>query len=50
MSFFYKKFEEERNNQDFTMLEHIPRLVTREENEEMIKLPSQQEIKKVFSN
>ncbi|XP_015158226.1 uncharacterized protein [Solanum tuberosum] len=46
ISFFSEQFKAEETSQDYSMLRHIPKLVTEEENEEMIKLPTQEEIKK----
>jgi len=40
VQFFYEQFKAEETSQDYTMLRHIPKLITDAENEKMIKLPT----------
>lgn len=47
VSFFTNQFMEDGNNRYFTILSHISKLINAKENEEMIKLPSSEEVKKV---
>lgn len=39
--FFHQQFQEEGHNQNFDILESIPRLFSDEENEIMVKLPEE---------
>lgn len=41
------QFREENNNQDWSMLKHIPRLITDDENEAKGRMPDTDEVKKV---
>lgn len=47
VAFFSNQFKEEGNAPNFSMLTHIPKLITDEDNEEMIKLPNLDEVKRV---
>ncbi|WMV28797.1 hypothetical protein MTR67_022182 [Solanum verrucosum] len=45
--FFTEQFKQEQQDQDFTMLHHIPKMITNEQNEKMTRLPSAEEVKYV---
>lgn len=47
VEFYQDQFTEKENNQEYDMLQNIPKLVTYEHNEVMTKLPSIEEVKKV---
>lgn len=47
VSFFANHFMEEHCFEDFLMLENIPHLITMEENEVLIALPTRKEVKEV---
>lgn len=48
MTYFTNQFQEDTFNQDISMLDCIPKLVTDEENENMTKLIKQDEVKQVI--
>ncbi|KAH0672992.1 hypothetical protein KY284_024079 [Solanum tuberosum] len=45
--YFSEQFKADETSQDYSMQKHTPKMITEEENEEMIKLPTQEEIKRV---
>lgn len=45
--FFTKQFKQEQQDQDFTMLHHIPKMITDEQNEKITRVPSAEEVKYV---
>ena len=45
VEFYQDQFTEKENNQEYDMLQNIPKLVTYEQNEVMTKLPSIEEVK-----
>lgn len=45
VQYYQHQFQEDRNNQNFAMLKHIPRLLTKEDNTKMEKLPDKEEVK-----
>uniref|UniRef100_A0A0V0HAW3 Putative ovule protein n=1 Tax=Solanum chacoense TaxID=4108 RepID=A0A0V0HAW3_SOLCH len=47
VEFFQNQFSAEACNRDYGMLQHIPRLISEEQNEEMFKLPSLEVVKKM---
>ncbi|WMV41297.1 hypothetical protein MTR67_034682 [Solanum verrucosum] len=47
VEFFADQFRADSGETEFTMLEHIPRIISQEENEEMISLPDKEEVKTV---
>ncbi|WMV18188.1 hypothetical protein MTR67_011573 [Solanum verrucosum] len=49
VEYFWDQFTEENRVEDYTMIDHIPKCITAEENEEMTKLPDQEEVYRVVS-
>ncbi|XP_049388501.1 uncharacterized protein LOC125852861 [Solanum stenotomum] len=47
VEYFQDQFSEEERNLDFSILQHIPKLISKEQNEEMHKLPSIEEVRNV---
>lgn len=43
VDFYQKRFHQEEENLDFSILEHIPNLITKEENEVLTNLPDEEE-------
>lgn len=48
MEFFKAQFRAENSNQDWAMLEHIPKLIIDDENEAMGRMPRSGEVKKGY--
>lgn len=43
--FYSQQFQGENFDRDWSMLNHIPKLITDEENEEMVLLPEEQKVR-----
>ncbi|XP_049396567.1 uncharacterized protein LOC125860610 [Solanum stenotomum] len=49
VEYFWDQFTEENRVEDYTMIDHIPKCIIAKENEEMTKLPDQEEVYRVVS-
>lgn len=47
MAFYEEQFKEDSFNRGFSMLECIPAIITESQNEELIRMPEEEEIKNV---
>ncbi|KAH0757928.1 hypothetical protein KY290_021421 [Solanum tuberosum] len=47
VEYFQNQFSEEERHRDYGLLQHIPRLISEEQNEEMFQLPRKEEVRKV---
>lgn len=47
VQFFQEQFKSEEISGNYSMIDHIPRMINEDQNEEVIKIPNQEEVKKI---
>jgi len=50
VEFYHNQFTQERDASSFSLLRHIPELITYEENSDLCKLPELDEVRKAIFN